>query len=185
MGLNFAVQDYLVDESQPVLERREVFLAFGSFSRALISAFEMTLGNWIVPLRVLQDNVSEVFGPVIIVYMVTVTFAIVQVIRAVFMQQTFRVASSDEELSIMQQERQLNHHVKNMYRLMNDGDESGDGFLSLEEFIDITQDARIKTWLAAMDFDASNAKLIFDLLVSDGRAQPQPGQSDPDRKSVV
>ncbi len=35
-------------------------------------------------------------------------------------------------------------HVKNMVRLFEEADESGDGMLSFEEFADIIQDPRVK-----------------------------------------
>merc|ERR1719326_1446542 len=51
-----------------------------------------------------------------------------------------------------------------MDRLFEEADESGDGFISLEEFENITSDPRMKTWLTAMDFEVSNAKLVFELI---------------------
>jgi len=162
--LNFMVEDYIRDESNPALGRKEVFVRFGSFSRAMVTMFEMTLGNWLPPLRVLQENVDEWYSLPCLVYLCVVNFAVVSVIRAVFMSETFKTAATDEEMLITQKNRQIRKHVASMNRFFSEADSSGDGFLTYDEFMSITQDKRVKTWLAAMEFDASNAKLVFDLL---------------------
>jgi len=143
--------------------RKAVFERFGSFSRAVVTMFELTLGNWHPPVRLLQQ-VNEWWIIPCLVYIVVVWFAVMQVIRAVYIQETFKVAASDDEMMIKQKNRQIRMHAANMDRFFKEADESGDGFLSYGEFRRITQDVRVKTWMAAMDFDTSNAQLVFDLL---------------------
>ena len=164
--LNFALEDYIADKSNPIEARKEVFELFGSCSRSAVTAFEMTLGNWVVPLRELQENVSEWYGLVILVYVCVVSFAIIQVTRAVFMEQTFRVAASDEDLVIMKEERAIEKHIRDMSRFFTEGDESGNGFLSLDEFKSITADPRVKAWLSTIGIDMSNgsAEHVFELI---------------------
>merc|ERR1719215_1101365 len=65
---------------------------------------------------------------------------------------------------IMQKERQLQRYVRDMNRFFAEADDSGDGLLSLEEFQNICKDPRVKSWLAAMDLDASNAESVFELI---------------------
>ena len=43
--------------------------------------------------------------------MCVVTFAMIQIIRAVFMHETFKVAAADDDLVIMQKERQMEKHT--------------------------------------------------------------------------
>merc|ERR1719498_1584069 len=127
----------------------------------------MTLGNWVPPVRMLQMEVNEYWAIACLFYVCAVHFAVVQIIRAVFMHETFKVAAADDDLMIMQKQRQLKKHVTDMTRFFEEADESGDGFVSFEEFTEMTKDPRVKMWLAAMDFDASNAQRVFELIEGD------------------
>jgi len=161
--LNYALVDYMTNVHNESSIRKAVFERFGSFSRAVVTMFELTLGNWEPPLSLLQQ-VNEWYILPCLAYIVVVWFAVVQVIRAVYIQETFKVAASDEDMMIMQKNRQIRKHVENMDRFFKEADESGDGFLSYEEFQEIIKDTRVETWMAAMEFDTSNAQLVFDLL---------------------
>lgn len=166
--LNFLVEDFIKDVHNSPKARKEVFERFGSFARSLLTMFEMTLGNWVPSIRLLQEEVSEWYGPVFLIYLCIVNFAVVTIIRAVFMHETFKVAASDDDLMILQKDRQVTRHIQNMDRFFKEADVSGDGYLSYDEFADVTRDPRVKSWLSAMDFDASNAKQVFELLDEDG-----------------
>ena len=37
--------------------RQKVFLYFGSFTRSMVTLFEITLGNWVPVCRTLMDNI--------------------------------------------------------------------------------------------------------------------------------
>lgn len=164
LTLNFLVEPFLIDDSKSFEARAEVYVRFGSFSRSFVSMFEMTLGNWVPPLRLLQENVSEWYGPLLLVYVVLVNFAVVQVIRGVFMHETFTIANLDDSIMVMQRERQVASHVTKMKMLFEEADKSGDGYLSYEEFDEVSKDPRIRTWLSAMGFDVSDTPLVFELL---------------------
>merc|ERR1739848_399971 len=43
----------------PIGERKKLFAYFGTFSRALLTTFEMAMGNWPVAARLLVENVSK------------------------------------------------------------------------------------------------------------------------------
>eukprot|EP00404_Azadinium_spinosum_P026029 CAMPEP_0180672918 /NCGR_PEP_ID=MMETSP1037_2-20121125/65406_1 /TAXON_ID=632150 /ORGANISM="Azadinium spinosum, Strain 3D9" /LENGTH=240 /DNA_ID=CAMNT_0022702129 /DNA_START=61 /DNA_END=780 /DNA_ORIENTATION=- len=51
--------------------------------------------------------------------------------------------------------------------LFSEADESGDGFLSREEFQEVLSDTRVKAWLSAMELEVRDAEVLFDL-VDDG-----------------
>jgi hypothetical protein len=168
--LNFVLEDFLQDESNSMQMRRDVYERFGSFTRALVSMFELTLGNWQPPVFVLQE-INDWWAVGCLVYICIVWFAIVQVIRGVFINETFKVAASDDELMIMQKNRQIEEHQRNMEQFMMEADVDGDGFVSLEEFLDILQDTRVKTWIAAMGVDIRDAEQVFNLLDHEGDQQ--------------
>merc|ERR1712100_902272 len=54
-----------------------------------------------------------------------------------------------------------------MEMLFAEADDSGDGFLSEDEFRAVIEDVRVKAWLQAMELDIRDAELVF-ALVDDG-----------------
>merc|ERR1719171_1919048 len=91
---------YIVDEEQPLEARKQVFSYFGTFTRATLTMFEVTLANWAPACRLLSNNVSEVYGLVFVLYKLIVGFAVVKVITGVFLHETFKVAQGDDDLMI-------------------------------------------------------------------------------------
>jgi len=150
--------------------RWAIFDYFGTFTRSMLSMFEITLGNWIPITRLLVDNVSEWYMGGFICYKVTVSFAVVKVITGVFMHETFKVASGDDDLMIVNQARLVAKHKRKMHALMAECDESGDGNLDRDEFRSVMRDPRVKTWLSAMELNVSDPDALFNLLDNDPAA---------------
>jgi len=126
--------------------------------------FELTLANWPVISRTLYENVNEWFILVAIIHKITIGFAVVGVINGVFIQETFTIASLDDDTMVMQRERQVQMHAQKMRLLFEQADESGDGFLTFAEFQKVAEDPRIGSWLSAMGLDLNNATLAFELM---------------------
>mmetsp|Transcript_51453 Transcript_51453/g.95191 ORF Transcript_51453/g.95191 Transcript_51453/m.95191 type:complete len:595 (-) Transcript_51453:37-1821(-) len=163
------VETYLKEENKPIEERLEVYEYFGTFSRALLSMFELTMANWPPICRLLMENVSEVWMVPTLLHKLTVGFAVIGVINGVFMQETFKVAATDDTIMVRQKQKAVNMHRKKMKLLFETADETGDGQLSLEEFRALLQgDAKtsqwIKLWLASMDLDVSDVDTLYHLI---------------------
>mmetsp|Transcript_46258 Transcript_46258/g.107572 ORF Transcript_46258/g.107572 Transcript_46258/m.107572 type:complete len:578 (+) Transcript_46258:61-1794(+) len=163
------VETYLKEEDKPIEERLEVYLYFGTFSRALLSMFELTMANWPPICRLLMENVSELWMVPTLLHKLTVGFAVIGVINGVFMQETFKVAATDDTIMVRQKQKAVNMHKKKMKLLFETADETGDGQLSLEEFRALLQgDAKtsqwIKLWLASMDLDVSDVDTLYHLI---------------------
>merc|ERR1719172_428822 len=103
--------EYLNDESISLDDRRAVFEYFGTFSRAMLSMFEITLANWPPVCRLLSENVSEYFMFFAVCHKLTIGLAVVGVINGVFMQETFKIASSGDGNIMREKERQMNLQV--------------------------------------------------------------------------
>ena len=153
--LNFLFEPYIIDDSKSYEPRADVYERFGSFSRSFVTVFEMTLGNWGPPVLLVQNHVNEAYGPLLLIYVGLVHFSVVQVIRGVFMHETFQVAALDDDIMVMQRNRQVRMHQDKMERLFKEADASGDGYLSFQEFDNITKDEKIEMWLSAMGLDVS------------------------------
>jgi len=100
-----------------------------------------------------------------------VGFAVVKVISGVFMHETFKVAGADDDLMIMEKEKMRRRHRTKMNVLLQEADSSGDAMMDWEEFQNVIEDSRIKTWLSAMELDVRDPRFLFDMLntmVDDG-----------------
>eukprot|EP00972_Heterocapsa_arctica_P100636 14838257-Heterocapsa_arctica.AAC.1 len=78
--------------------------------------FEVTFANWAPPCRLLLDHVSEGFGLFFLIYRCTVGFAILNVIQAVFIQQTMKTVQQDENLLMQQATKNKEKYAEKMGR---------------------------------------------------------------------
>eukprot|EP00928_Gymnodinium_smaydae_P043322 TRINITY_DN29052_c0_g1_i1.p2 TRINITY_DN29052_c0_g1~~TRINITY_DN29052_c0_g1_i1.p2 ORF type:complete len:928 (+),score=137.89 TRINITY_DN29052_c0_g1_i1:74-2785(+) len=70
-------------------DKLEVYEYFGTFTRSMLSMFEITLANWPPICRILSENVTEWFMPICIVHKLMIGFAVVGVIsllKGIFLQ---------------------------------------------------------------------------------------------------
>jgi len=157
---------YMRDESKDVLVRASIYAYWGSFTRCVVTMFEITLGNWVPAARLIIDNVGESYWVVFIGYKATVGFGLVKVVSAVFLHETFHCADSDDELIIQKAFRTMQRHRRKMEVLFHEADVSGDGRLTAKEFKEITQDKRVSAWLQGMGMPVRDPDVIFTHLAS-------------------
>jgi len=168
MLISQLVSKYTDDVSNDFKIRLEIFRFYGTFTRSMLTMFEVTLANWSPPCRILVDNVSEWYSALFIVYRCLIGFACLNVINAVFIQQTMRVAQQDKEIMIMQRERAQADNSRKMQEIFHTLDESGDGMISWDEFSKLLTDPSLKMWMSAMDLDIADIKGLWNLL-DDGK----------------
>merc|ERR1740121_3011380 len=89
----------------------------GTFTRSTLTMFEITFGNWIVPCRVLMDNISEGFMLFSLLHKLVIGFSMVSVINGVFIQETFKVAAQDDFVMMRHKEAANRNHRKKMEAL--------------------------------------------------------------------
>eukprot|EP00927_Polykrikos_kofoidii_P050657 TRINITY_DN4454_c0_g2_i1.p1 TRINITY_DN4454_c0_g2~~TRINITY_DN4454_c0_g2_i1.p1 ORF type:complete len:855 (+),score=125.54 TRINITY_DN4454_c0_g2_i1:65-2566(+) len=164
MVVNQLLGDFLGDTSVPMDDRVAVFEQWGSMSRALETVFEITLGNWGPPCRLLQNTVDEWWVLFFVLYKCTIGFAVVQVITSVFIQQTFKVAARDEQVMINEKKAQVSAYLKNLESLFSVLDYSGDGFITLAELETCLEDSSVRAWFSALEVDIHETEHLFSLL---------------------
>eukprot|EP00929_Paragymnodinium_shiwhaense_P080640 TRINITY_DN42069_c0_g1_i1.p1 TRINITY_DN42069_c0_g1~~TRINITY_DN42069_c0_g1_i1.p1 ORF type:complete len:706 (-),score=133.70 TRINITY_DN42069_c0_g1_i1:250-2250(-) len=162
--LHIVVKGEILDGSLTEAATHDLFVYFGTFSRTILSMYEVTFGNWSKIGRALHENISEWFAPLILAYRLVVSFAMLKVINGIFLSETLRVMNSNDEILIMHKTRQTERHISNMQQLFIEADDSGDGLLSFEEFKGILADSRVKTWLEAQEIELNDVQLVFDLV---------------------
>jgi hypothetical protein len=161
--------EYLLKPGALTPEQSEqLFAYFGTYARSMLSTFELTLANWPPICRFLTDNLHEGWMVFAVAYKLSFGFAVVGVINAVFVQETFNVASTDDSIMVKRKQRAANTHRTKMERLFKRVDSDGNGRVSMREFGRVLRDKSIQTWLESMDLDASNADLLFTLIKQDG-----------------
>merc|ERR1712048_1383803 len=67
-------------------------------------------------------------------------------------------------MGVRQKEKAAAIHKRKMHKLFEEADDSGDGILSREEFIQVVSTSSVKTWLASMELDAGDAETLWSLL---------------------
>jgi len=163
--LNQILHDiYFTDDHYSLDDRRDVYKYFGTFSRSFLSMFELTFANWPTVCRLLTENVTEWFMVFCLLHKLTVGFAVLGVINGVFVQETFKVAATDDTIMVRQKEQAARVHAEKMSCLFREADEDGDGVLSLDEFRNVVADPLVRLWLASMGLDSRDVDTLFRLI---------------------
>merc|ERR1712216_308647 len=130
-----------------------LFAYFGSFSKTLLTMFEVTFGNWVVSTRLLFENVHEGYGAFFVLYRCMVCFAVVKVIAAVFITETGRIVSQDDDFVMLQKRRAAQVYEQKLGEMFSSLDVTHDGFLSWAEFQGLLQDDLMRDWAQSLDID--------------------------------
>eukprot|EP00811_Abedinium_folium_P004511 NODE_14153_length_1125_cov_5.586172.p1 GENE.NODE_14153_length_1125_cov_5.586172~~NODE_14153_length_1125_cov_5.586172.p1 ORF type:complete len:281 (+),score=73.93 NODE_14153_length_1125_cov_5.586172:74-844(+) len=163
-----SLMDFIRDDEEQLATRLLVYMSWGTLARAVVSMFEITLANWSPACWLLTNNVNEAWAVFFLLYKCSIGFAVLQVIMSVFIQQTFRVASRDEELMIKERHSFAMAQMATMKRLFAAVDLSGDGFIERDELDAVLGDVRIKSWFSALDVDMSELGDVFDFMDLNG-----------------
>jgi len=155
---------YIVDEDKDLKERREVYKYFGTFSRTMITMFEITLANWVPSCRTLMENVHESFILFYIGYRCMFCFAVLKVIAAVFITETNRVLESDDELTMMKASRHKKAYMTKLKNMFEKIDENGDGLFDWHELQDLLCNEQMCSYLATLGFEKHDFEKLFWLL---------------------
>lgn len=161
------VQEYLVDDTLTPDDHILIYQYFGSFSRTMLTTYEVTFGNWGISCRVLVEHVSEWFGVFYIAYRCLFLFAVLKVIAAVFITETNRVLEHDDELTVIKSSRDLSLFLQSYKKLVTRVDKNNDGMLSWHELEELLKDQGMKNLLPSLGFDKHDLMKLF-WLIEDG-----------------
>eukprot|EP00812_Abedinium_dasypus_P013263 NODE_676_length_1411_cov_340.638643.p1 GENE.NODE_676_length_1411_cov_340.638643~~NODE_676_length_1411_cov_340.638643.p1 ORF type:complete len:413 (+),score=153.89 NODE_676_length_1411_cov_340.638643:3-1241(+) len=164
MAMSQTLTSFIRDDAQDMSARMDVYEGWGSFTRAVISIFEVTLANWGPPCWLLTNHVNENWFLFFLIYKCSVGFAVVQVILSVFIQQTFKVAARDERVMIHEKESASKAYYSNLENLFRFLDTSGDGLLTYDELQDIVNSREVGTWFASVGLELDEITDLFEML---------------------
>ncbi|CAE7692166.1 Catsper1 [Symbiodinium microadriaticum] len=157
-------REFISDESHNRDLREEVFRFYGTFTRTFLTMFEILFANWSPPCRVLVENISEWFSIFFLLYRCVLGFAVLNVVNAVFVQQTMKTASSDEELAFKQKERDVALYTRKVKKLFQSMDSSGDGSINKEEFSKLVNSPMLKFWMGQLELEYHDLMSLFEFL---------------------
>lgn len=149
--------------AEELARHQEMYAHFGTVTRCMLSMFEITLGNWPPIARLLQEEVSEWLTVVCIVHKVTIGFAVVGVINGVILQETFKVAQTDDIIMLRQKKKAENILRAKLGHLFETLDSNHDDHVDFTEFKKICNDANIKTWLSSLEIETDDLQMLFKL----------------------
>ncbi|CAE7469293.1 NaCP60E [Symbiodinium sp. CCMP2592] len=170
MIISTLVSRYLEDPAIDKEARRYVFQYWGTFSRTFLTMFEVLFANWAPACRSLTDYVSEWFTVVFVGYRCVVGFALLNVVNSVFVSQTLKIADSDEEYLIKVRARNEAQYRKKLHALFLAADTTDDGFLTIEEFMQLLENPQLQLWLSQLQLEYHDLVELFGMIDSgDGR----------------
>lgn len=152
---------YIVDKDENEEHRQKVFEYFGTFTRTMLTMFEITLANWVPSCRALVEYVGEYYMIFYILYRCMFCFAVLKVIAAVFITETNRVLASDDELTILKSRRERTQYKRKLLNVFNEMDLDGDGMLDFEELKALLADDYMVSWLSTLGFEVHDFQKIF------------------------
>jgi len=164
------LESYLQDKNQDVLIQRRVFAYWGTFWRAMLTMFEITMGNWVPSCRLLVDHVDEFYGSFYLIYRCVIGFAVLMVVQAVFIQQTMKTTKLSDSQIAAQKARAKAKVMRRLQRLFMQLDDSGDGVLEWDEFEPALKSGEMAAMLEVFGLEVSDFETLFKLLDDgDGR----------------
>jgi len=147
---------------------KELYKYFGTFSRCFFTMFEMTLANWPTVARLLTEEVSEWFSVICVLHKLTIGFAVIGVINGVILQETFKVAQTDDVIMKRQKERSKKSIHKKLEVLFQALDLNKDNALTFSEFMVIAAQPEVKLWLQSFDVETDDLLTLFLLIDENG-----------------
>eukprot|EP00913_Durusdinium_trenchii_P009450 g8883.t1 len=170
MILSTLCQDYIQQSEYDLKLRQEVFLYYGTFTRTVLTMFDTDMltfmffvcSSFLVyavvclplsDLMTLQSWKGCVLG-----------FAVLNVVNAVFVQQTMKTASSDEELAFRQKERDKATYTRKVKKLFQAMDFSGDGSISIDEFAKLVASPKLQFWISQLELEYHDLLSLFEFL---------------------
>jgi len=164
MFLHQVLKPCMTDAHFSIKQREDIYNVYGTFTKTMLTMFEVTFANWVPVCRMLVSNVSESFALFFILYRCMFCFAIVKVIAAVFISETNRIVAGDAELALVKSQRAREDYARKLQTMFKVLDKSGDGKISWDEFQVLLSDDVTKAWAAAMEIDTRELQELFTYL---------------------
>lgn len=142
---------------------------FGSLDRSILSLFKAMCGG--VDWGDLLDDISMlpwVYGFLFLVYISFATFAVVNIVTGVFVENAMSASMGDKEAIIQNQEIEREAFLVQMHELFAEVDSDRSGFITEKEFLQYLNNDRAMAYFHALKLEVDEVRLLFRLLDCDG-----------------
>jgi len=138
---------------------------FGTVDKSMLSLFQTIAGgrDWYEyydPLLFLSADKRFIY----LLFISFATFAVCNVVAAVFVESAMQSSAHDRELLIREQLRDSQAYTSKMLALFEEMDDDGTGTVTMDEFLTHLDDDRVVAYFNSMQLDVSDAKNLFKLL---------------------
>lgn len=143
-------------------EDDEIQELWGSIVRSCFTLFAIiTLEGWVDIAKMLWDK-APVMVCVIIIFITVTTYAVMNVVMAVIVQNVVDRAIAGQEDELAQQEKELEQNTMTLMNIFLKADVNHDNQVSREEFKKAAECTEIKKLLKQMDIDVGDFGHFFD-----------------------
>jgi len=158
------LQQTVIDDSQPIKMRRDVWNRFGTWSKALYTTYEITMapGGFVQYRDIIEKCGQPMVGVFFIVYGCTVTFAVIRVITALFLKATLSVCDKEEYEEGRRVMMRRNDFAEKLRATI---DEDGSGGIDYDEFLALIEIPHMKEWLIDAGLNDDAVKRLFRSLM--------------------
>ncbi|CAK0798641.1 unnamed protein product [Prorocentrum cordatum] len=168
--LNILMEGFWDNVDNPLEDRQAIYEHFGTFSKSLLSMFEMLLGNWYTITRELV-KVDELYMILGVGHQLCFGFAVIEVMTGVFLHETFQVASLDDGIMTNETKRAIKNNTEKMKIFFENADVNGDGYLDKDELEGVLKRHKVQEWLTGMGLDIPDVVTAFSVMDKDGDGQ--------------
>ncbi|CAJ1460073.1 unnamed protein product [Effrenium voratum] len=170
------LQEFIADSSQSMEDRLWVWNRYGTAYRATYTLFEVTFaGNWPTSARPVLDKVSHLFVIFFALYITIVVFAVIRVISAIFLKETFDAAANDAEQLVRDRLKMKAEYVDKLEGVFTAIDDTGDGMITEEQLSELLMRPEIAAYFQTLDLDVhegrSHASWSSSMESCDAKAQ--------------
>lgn len=164
--------DIIEDASRDVEHREFMYQHFGTAARSSYTMWEATFSAaWTAKASYMVWNIHPAWAIYWLCYIVTVNFAVMRIVAALFLKKTMEVAAQDADRTAAGRLKHKQQYAQMLCRIFQLADTSGDGCINVSEFKSMLEKEEILQMFSKLDVELPELKLLFDVLASeDGEA---------------
>lgn len=140
--------------------------SYGSVQLAMVALFQSSTGgrDW-GDLYDLVLHTGTMNGVVFVLYVITFTFAVSNIVTGVFVEKALRAVRPDIDSLALERRRQEQEIVRDLYELVKAFDKDGTGKISRETFHALALDRKVGRQLQMRGLSIKDVSMLFEALL--------------------
>jgi len=158
---------YLSDQGQAidVKSRTDMLERYGSMSRTMVSLYMSATGgaDW-EAMYLLASKTGTFYAACFLFYITFFMIAIGNILTGMFVDSVLTLGERDDQSRVLQWRHDKNQLLQKTKKLFQCFDEDGDGMISREEFMFVSENDQVQAFLKELELEPPDAILFFDML---------------------